>query len=211
MALLEDLNWRYSVKKYDPTQRVSDEDLNKILEAIRLSPTSSGLQQFRVIVITNQETKEKLVPIAYNQQIVAECSHLLVFAAWDKYTAERIDNAYDYITEVRGLPQGRFNSYTERLKTAYLSQPEEQNFIHTARQAYIGLGLAVAEAAELKVDCTPVEGFDNKALDEFLNLGELGLRSVLLLPLGYRDEENDWLLKLKKVRIPKEEFVIEYK
>jgi nitroreductase len=211
MALLEDLNWRYSVKKYDPTQRVSDEDLSKILEAIRLSPTSSGLQQFRVIVITNQEMKEKLVPIAYNQQIVAECSHLLVFAAWDKYTAERIDNAYDYITEVRGLPQGRFNSYTERLKAAYLSQPEEQNFIHTARQAYIGLGLAVAEAAELKVDSTPVEGFDNKALDEFLNLGELGLRSVLLLPLGYRDEENDWLLKLKKVRIPKEEFVIEYK
>jgi nitroreductase / dihydropteridine reductase len=211
MALLDDLKWRYATKKYDPTKKVAQEDVDKIIEAARLAPTSSGLQQFRVIVITNQELKDKIVPIASDQQIVADCSHLLVFVAWDKYTSERIDGQYDYITDERELPRGRFGSYTERLKSLYLNQTEEQNFVHTARQAYIGFGLAIAQTAELKVDCTPMEGFSPDALDELLDLRTKGLRSVLLLPLGYRDAENDWLEKMKKVRKPKEDFVINYK
>ena len=108
MALLDDLKWRYATKKYDPTKKVAQEDVDKIIEAARLAPTSSGLQQFRVIEITNQELKDKIVPIAMDQQIVADCSHLLVFVAWDKYTAERIDGQYDYITDERELPRGRF-------------------------------------------------------------------------------------------------------
>ena len=93
----------------------------------------------------------------------------------------------------------------------YLPQSAEENFDHTARQAYIGLGLAMAQAAELKVDCTPMEGFDNAQLDELLGLPSMGLKSVLLLPLGYRDEAGDWLVKMKKVRKPKDEFVTEIK
>jgi len=211
MALLDDLKWRYATKKYDSTKKVAQVDVDKIIEAARLAPTSSGLQQFRLIVITNQELKDKIVPIAMDQQIVADCSHLLVFAAWDKYTAERIDGQYDYITDERELPRGRFGSYTDRLKSLYLNQTEEQNFVHTARQAYIGFGMAIAQAAELKVDCTPMEGFSPDALDELLDLRAKGLRSVLLLPLGYRDSGNDWLEKMKKVRKQKEEFVINYK
>jgi nitroreductase/dihydropteridine reductase len=211
MALLDDLKWRYATKKYDPTKKVVQADVDKIIEAARLSPTSSGLQQFNLIVITNQELKNKIVPIAMDQQIVADCSHLLAFVAWDKYTAERIDGQYDYITDERKLPRGRFGSYTDRLKTMYLNQSEKENFVHTARQAYIGFGLAIAQAAELKVDCTPMEGFDTEKLDELLDLRSKGLRSVLLLPLGYRDSENDWLEKMKKVRKPKEDFVINYK
>ncbi|MDD2305440.1 MAG: NAD(P)H-dependent oxidoreductase [Prolixibacteraceae bacterium] len=211
MALLDDLKWRYATKKYDPTKKVAQEDVDKIIEAARLAPTSSGLQQFRVIEITNQELKDKIVPIAMDQQIVADCSHLLVFVAWDKYTAERIDGQYDYITDERELPRGRFGSYTDRLKSLYLNQTEEQNFVHTARQAYIGFGLAIAQAAELKVDSTPMEGFNPDLLDELLYLRSKGLRSVLLLPLGYRDAENDWLEKMKKVRKLTDEFVIKYK
>ena len=211
MALLDDLKWRYATKKYDPTKKVAQEDVDKIIEAARLAPTSSGLQQFRVVEITNQELKDKIVPIASGQQIVAECSHLLVFVAWDKYTAERIDGQYDYITDERELPRGRFGSYTDRLKSLYLNQTEEQNFVHTARQAYIGFGLAIALAAELKVDSTPMEGFNPDLLDELLDLRRKGLRSVLLLPLGYRDAENDWLEKMKKVRKLTDEFVIKYK
>jgi nitroreductase / dihydropteridine reductase len=211
MALLDDLKWRYATKKYDPTKKVAQADVDKIIEAARLAPTSSGLQQFRLIVITNQELKDKIVPIAMDQRIVADCSHLLVFAAWDKYTTERIDGQYDYITDERDLPRGRFSSYTDRLKKLYLNQTEKENFVHTARQAYIGFGLAIAQAAELKVDSTPMEGFNTDALDELLDLRSKGLRSVLLLPLGYRDTENDWLEKMKKVRKPKEEFVINYK
>jgi nitroreductase len=208
--LIENLKWRYATKKYDSTKKVAQDDVDKIIEAARLAPTSSGLQQFRVIVITNQELKNKIVPIAWDQQIVADCSHLLVFAAWDKYTDERIDSIYNFTTDERGLPRGRFNTYTDRLKAMYLPQPAETNFIHTARQAYIGLGLALAQAAELKVDSTPMEGFINDALDDLLDLKTKGLKSVVMLPIGYRDTENDWLVGMKKVRNLKEDFVIEY-
>jgi len=211
MALLKNLQWRYATKKYDPTKKVAEEDVAEIVEAARLAPTSSGLQPFRVLVISNQEMKEKIVPIAMDQQIVADCSHLLVFAAWDCYTEERIDSIYDLITDERGLPRGRFSSYTDRLKSAYLSQTAGENFAHTARQAYIGFGMAIAQAAELKVDATPMEGFYNDQLDEFLGLKSKGLKSVTLLALGYRDAQNDWLASMKKVRNLKDEFVIEYK
>lgn len=211
MSLLDNLQWRYATKKYDPTKKVVQEDVDKIVEAARLAPTSSGLQQFRVVVITNQELKEKIVPIAMEQQVVADCSHLLVFAAWDRYTEERIGQIYDYTTDERGLPRGSFASYTDRLKARYLPQSADQNFIHTARQAYIGFSLAIAQAAELKVDSTPMEGFNNDELDELLGLKSKGLKSVTLLPLGYRDAEGDWLVNMKKVRNPKKEFIIEYK
>ena len=211
MALLDDLKWRYATKAYDATKKVDQKDVDKIIEAARLAPTSSGLQQFRIMVITDQELKEKIVPIAMDQQNIAQCSHLLVFAAWDRYTEERIDDIYNYTTDQRGLPRGRFGSYTNKLKALYLPQTAEENFAHTARQAYIGLGLALAQAAELEVDSTPMEGFDNSALDELLDLRSKGLRSVVLMPLGYRDTTNDWLVNMKKVRIPKETFVIESK
>ncbi|MGJ1262704.1 NAD(P)H-dependent oxidoreductase [Sphingobacterium spiritivorum] len=210
MSLLEDLSWRYATKKYDPSKKVSTEDVHKIIEAARLAPTSSGLQQFRVLLITNQELKEKIVPVAMDQQIIADCSHLLVFAAWDQYTEERIDEIYNRTTDERELPRGRFSSYTDRLKSLYLQQSAEENFVHTARQAYIGFGLAIAQAAELKIDTTPVEGFNNQQLDELLGLTEKGLKSVTLLPIGYRDNEGDWLVNMKKVRNPLSEFVIEY-
>lgn len=180
MALLDDLKWRYATKAYDSTKKVEQKDVDKILEAARLAPTSSGLQQFRIIVITDQELKEKIVPIAMDQKNIAQCSHLLVFVAWDKYTEKRIDDIYNYTTDQRGLPRGRFDSYTNKLKALYLPQTAEENFVHTARQAYIGLGLALAQAAELKVDSTPMEGFDNTALDELLDLRSKGLRSVIL-------------------------------
>ena len=208
MALLDNLKWRYATKAYDSTKKVDQEDVDKIIEAARLAPTSSGLEQFRIIVINDQKLKEKIVPIAMDQKNIAQCSHLLVFAAWDKYTEERIDDIYNYITDERGLPRGRFGSYTAKLKALYLPQTAEENFAHTARQAYIGLGMALAQAAELKVDSTPMEGFDNDALDELLGLRSKGLRSVVIMPIGYRDTTNDWLVNMKKVRIPKEDFVI---
>lgn len=211
MSLLDNLKWRYATKKYDPSRKVSQEDVHKIVEAARLAPTSSGLQPFRLLVISNQALKDKIVPIASGQQIVADCSHLLVFVAWNRYTEDRIDSMYDLITTERSLPADQFSAYTERLKGGYLPQSAELNFAHTARQAYIGLGLALAQAAELKVDSTPMEGFDNAKLDELLDLESKGLKSVLLMPLGYRDADGDWLVNMKKVRKPVDEFVTEIK
>lgn len=211
MSLIENLNWRHAVKAFDPNQKVSEENIEKIIEAVRLTPTSSGLQQFRLLVVTNPEIKEKLVKGALNPESMKECSHLLVFAAWDTYTAERIDKVYDFTSDERGLPRGRFSAYTDKLKEIYLNLPDEVNFAHTARQSYIGLGLAMAQAAELKVDTCPAEGFDNKVVDEILNLKQYGLKSVSLLYVGVADGERDWIKPMKKVRIPREEFVIDVK
>ncbi|WP_428232652.1 NAD(P)H-dependent oxidoreductase [Flavobacterium sp.] len=208
MSLIEDLNWRHAVKAYDSTKKVSEEDVNKILEAARLAPTSSGLQPFRVIVVENQELKERMVKGALNPEVMRDCSHVLVFAAWESYSNDKIDKVYDHHSDVRELPRGRFSSYTDQIKQIYGAQTPEQHFAHTARQTYIALGLAMAQAAELKIDSTPAEGFSNEVVDEILDLRELGLKSVTLLYLGYRDTEKDWLSQMKKVRIPIEEFII---
>ena len=196
------------MKAYNPAQKVSKENLETILEAARLAPTSSGLQPFRVIVVENQELKEKMVKGALNPEVMRDCSHVLVFAAWDSYSEEKIDKVYDYHTDVRDLPRGRFSDYTDKLKGLYNAQTAEQHFAHTARQTYIALGLAMAQAAELKIDSTPAEGFNNEVVDEILGLKDLGLKSVTLLYLGYRDLEKDYLSHMKKVRIPMEEFII---
>ncbi|SMO32861.1 Nitroreductase [Chryseobacterium rhizoplanae] len=208
MSLIENLNWRHAVKAYDPNKKISQEDLNTILESARLAPTSSGLQPFRIIVVENQELKEKMVAGALNPEVMRDSSHVLVFAAWDSYSNEKIDKVYDYHTDVRDLPRGRFGSYTDKIKEIYGAQTPEEHFAHTARQTYIALGIALAQAAELKIDSTPAEGFSNEVVDEVLGLKELGLKSVSLLYLGYRDEANDWLSSMKKVRIPMDEFII---
>lgn len=208
MQLIENLKWRHAVKAYDSAKKVSQEDLNKILEAARLAPTSSGLQPFRIIVVENQELKEKMVDGALNPEVMRDSSQVLVFAAWDNYSEEKIDKVYDYHTDVRELPRGRFGSYTDKLKEIYSAQTADENFAHAARQTYIALGLAMAQAAELKIDSTPAEGFDNAKVDEVLGLRALGLKSVTLLYLGYRDIEKDYLSHMKKVRIPMEEFII---
>lgn len=211
MSLLENLNWRHAVKAYDPTKKVSQENIDAIIEAARLAPTSSGLQPFKVLVISNQEIKEQLVKGALNPECMRDCSHVIVFAGWDRYTAERIDKVYDFTTDERGLPRGRFSSYTDKLKEIYLNESAEANHAHIARQTYIALGLALAQAAELKIDTTPVEGFNNKVVDDVLGLDKLGLKSVSLLYVGYANAEADWLANMKKVRVPNEEFVIEFK
>lgn len=208
MTLIDHLKWRHAVKAYDPTKKVSEEDLQKILEAISLAPTSSGLQQYRVLVIENQELKERMIEGALNPECMRDCSHVLVFAAWDEYTEERIDKVYDFTTDERDLPRGRFDSYTAMLKAMYGKQTKEQHFQHAARQTYIALGLALAQAAELKIDSTPAEGFNNQVIDEVLELDKLGLKSTLLVYLGYSDTEKDWLADMKKVRIPQDELII---
>lgn len=211
MSLIEDLNWRHAVKAYNPSQKVSQDKIDKIVEAARLAPTSSGLQPFKVLVVENQDLKNQLVKGALNPECMRDCSHVIIFAAWDNYTAERIDKVYDFTTDERGLPRGRFGSYTDKIKCIYLNTSAEENFAHTARQTYIALGLALAQAAELKVDTTPVEGFDNAIVDKVLKLDELGLRSVSLMYVGVADPELDWIGSMKKVRLPNEEFIVEFK
>ncbi|MFC4212991.1 nitroreductase family protein [Pedobacter lithocola] len=210
MSLIEALNWRYAVKKMNG-EPAEQEKVDKIIEAIHLAPTSSGLQPFRLIVITDQELKEKITPIAYNQSQITDSSHLLVFAAFENYTEEGIDETFSRMNAERGLPDSTTDAYKAQLKGMVLSRTAEENFNHATHQAYIGLGAAIAQAALLKVDSTPMEGFNGPELDKLLGLNEKGLKSIVLLPLGNRDEANDWLANLKKVRTPMDKFLIEYK
>ena len=210
-TLIDKLNWRYATKKMDPTKVVEQKKLDRILEATRLTATSSGLQPYELFVITNKKLREQIVPHAWNQAQITDGSHLLVFAAWDNYTEQRINEMFDLVNEERGFVNQGWEDYRQMILGTYPPRDAEVNYQHAARQAYIGLGTALIAAAEEGVDCTPMEGFDPKKVDEILGLKERGLRSVILLPLGYRAEEGDWLKDLKKVRRSSEKFITEMK
>lgn len=204
MMLLDSLQWRYATKRYNSEIKLSDEVVMKIVETARMAPTSSGLQPFEMILIKNQELKEKLVAVAMNQVQVRECSHLLVFAAWDTYTEARIDAVFTNVETTREMELGSTTDYKNSIKANFGNLTAEQQFQHAARQAYIAFGLAIGAAAELKVDASPMEGFYNDQLDEVLGLSARGLKSVTLLALGERDHANDWLAPMKKVRFDME-------
>ncbi|NQD69845.1 NAD(P)H-dependent oxidoreductase [Sphingobacterium shayense] len=208
MSLLQDLTWRYATKKMNG-ESVPQEKVDYIVEAARLAPTSSGLHPFKVLEITSSELKAKIQPIAFGQTQIVDASHLLVFAAYDEYTKERVDSVFTQQELERSLPKGFADDYKNTLFSSLQQKSKEQHFEHSARQAYIGFGLSIAAAAEQKVDATPMEGFNNEQLDELLGLQARGLKSVTILALGYRDTENDWLVNMKKVRIAKEDFVIQ--
>jgi nitroreductase len=202
------LNWRYATKKMDPSKAVPQEKVDAIVEAIRMAPTSSGTQPFEVFVVTNPDVLGEIRKVAWDQAQITDGSHLLVFAAWDNYTSERIDNVVDLNVATRGdLPMLR--AYYDNLKSNYLPRDAEVNYAHAARQAYIALGIALVAAAEQEVDSTPMEGFDPDAVDAILGLKGRGLRSVVLMPLGYRDESGDWLAPMGKVRKPRDTIVTE--
>jgi nitroreductase / dihydropteridine reductase len=198
--LNEKLNWRYATKKMEAGRVVPQDKVDRILEAARLAPTSSGLQPFEIIVVTNPEVKVKLSAAAFGQTQIVDASHVLVFAAWDTYTTERIDTVVHQSHIQRGTPMEALNAYFDGLKANYVPRDAEVNYQHAARQAYIAFGVALVAAAFEEVDATPMEGFDPAKVDEILGLREKGLRSVTLMPLGYRAAEGDWLTGAKKVR-----------
>jgi len=199
MSIIPALQWRYATKKMNG-EKVSQQKVESILESARLAPTSSGLQPFEMIVITNNDLKEKIKPIAFNQSQITDCSHLIVFAAWSYYDINKINHYFDYYEAERELPKGFSDSYKINVTKQLTSMSLERQFEHAARQVYIALGMALTEAGALQVDSIPMEGFINHELDKLLNLNDKGLRSVVLLPIGYRDAENDWQFELKKVR-----------
>jgi len=207
--LLQDLQWRYATKKMDPSKAVPQEKVDRIVEAVRLTASSSGLQPYEVFVVTSPELRAQIKPHAWNQAQVTDCSHLLVFAAWDNYTVERINHMFDLVNTVRGFKNEGWEAYRQQILNTYPQRDAETNYQHAARQAYIGVGTALIAAAQEKVDSVPMEGFDPSKVDDILGLTARGLRSVVILPLGYRANEGDWLQNLEKVRRPQDEFVTE--
>lgn len=208
MSLQETLNWRSATKGYNGTT-IEDEKLDQILEAIRLSPSSSGLQPFKVLVIKNKELREKLQPISCGQDQIVQASHILVFAAWDEYTTERVDSFFEFSNQLRNLPDSSTDGYRLTLLERLGKQTKDQHFENASKQTYIALGFGLLAAADLRIDATPLEGFNSEAVDELLNLPAQGLKSTVMMALGYKDGETDWWGKLERVRRSKEELFIE--
>ena len=209
--VIDALKWRYATKKMNGSP-VDQQTIDQIIEAARLAPSAFGLQPVKVIDISNPELKKKILPVANNQQQVVDCSHLLVFTAWDKCTPERIEERVQQMVEERNISANLLEDQKNYMLHLFCeSATPEQSFVFTAKQAYIAFSMAIIAAAELRVDATPMSGFDSAALDELLELKKYGLKSVTILPVGHRDEQNDWLVSMKKVRDSKKDFVIELK
>lgn len=207
MNLIDTLNWRYAVKKYT-SQKVTNENLDQILKAISLSASSAGIQPYRVFTINNKQIRKTLAKDSFNAQI-ADASHLIAFAAFDSLSKEHISDFIQFMASERGLPETALEDYKKSLENHLLTKTDKEIFIWSSQQAYIALGTGLIAAASTKVDATPMEGFNSETLDELLNLKEKGLKSVLLLALGYRDTENDFLANQKKVRLPLTKLITE--
>lgn len=201
------LQWRYATKKMNG-EVVADEKLNRILDNIRWSASSMGLQPYRVLVITNQAVRKRLQPAAFGQQQIVGCSHLLVFAVQHPIGFPEVNRIVELTAQERQVEVESLNGYKAMLEQAIQNKTPEGVFHWAAKQAYIALGTGLVAAAIEQVDATPMEGFNPDSFDEILGLHDLGLRSVVLLALGFRDTANDPNATKKKVRIPTEEFFI---
>ena len=204
MELIKNLKWRYAIKKYTD-ELVTEDKIDQIIEAINLTASSCGIQPYRLLVITNSEVRQRLAEGSFNAQI-QDSSHLLVFAGLNTITSEYIADYVVMMEEQRNLESGALNGLKDMLIVYFSPQTPEQNAIWSDKQAYIGLGTALIAAAELKVDATPMEGFDPKLFEDVLGLSEKGLHASVIISLGYRDTSNDYLASMQKVRIPINEF-----
>lgn len=202
MSIITALHWRYATKRMNGA-KIPKEKMDNILDAISLAPSSFGLQPYSVLVIENEAILEKIKPIAMMQPQITEASALLVFAVWDTLTYEKIDTYMTRIATERNVAVDSLKQMKEHIETQ-LNNSDSDNFIWNSKQAYIALGVALVAAATEEIDSTPMEGFDKNLLDDLLNLKQKGLRSSVIMTLGYRDTKNDYLVNLKKVRREKE-------
>jgi len=199
MKLIKQLEWRYSVKRMNG-EEVAKEKVNKILKSIRLAPTSMGLQPFEILVVENPEVKKDLFQIACGQPQVLESSHLLIFSAWNQVTELLVDDYMKTIAEIRDLDIELLDDFKTSILKFVRSKNDKEIREWAARQIYIALGTAIDAAALCHVDATPMEGFNSKAIDEYFDLEDDNLHSVVLLALGYRDVHKDEFAEAPKVR-----------
>ena len=201
---IENLYWRYATKKFDNEKDLSEEDLEKLLESLRLSASSYGLQPYEIFIIKDMETRKKLKEAAWNQPQLTDSSHVIVFANFKKIEEAHIDAYLDNIAETRNISRESLEGMENMLKNTILAFSEEEQRIWGAKQTYIALGNLLSAAAEFRIDACPMEGFDNEKFDEILKLDEKNLTSSVMATVGYRSEE-DQVQHLEKVRKNKSE------
>jgi len=207
MTFQDNLNWRYAVKRMNGNT-VESKKLNRILEAIRLAPTSFGLQPFSVVAVEDLKTRQAMSPVCYNQPQITESAIVLVFSIWKNITEVEINAFIENIASTRGVTVESMQDFKKYILGSISGKSQEELQIWAARQAYIALGIGLAACAIEEVDSTPMEGFNPIGLDEVLHLDEKGLKSVVILSIGYRDADKDYLTKAAKVRRAHNDFFI---
>jgi len=207
MTFHDHLNWRYATKRMNGN-KIDTKKLQNILEAIRLSPTSMGLQPFSVVVVDDLKTRQSMAPVCYNQPQITESSAVLVFSIWNNITEKEVTTYIENIATTRGVTGESLQGFKDNLMGLVNGKTQEELQVWAARQAYIALGIGLAACAIEEVDSTPMEGFNPIALDKVLHLEEKGLKSVVILSIGYRDAEKDYLTKAAKVRRSQSDFFI---
>ncbi|QZT38120.1 NAD(P)H-dependent oxidoreductase [Halosquirtibacter xylanolyticus] len=199
MKLLEQLQWRYATKRFAPEKKISKEQLLELKEAIRLAPTSFGLQPFKVFVVQDYDIRKKLQEYAWNQPQIVECSHLLVFACKEECTRKDVDEYIQLIASVRKLPVEALNDFKEMMYGWIDKMTPEQMEEWTTRQVYLALGVALTATATMQIDACPMEGFDPIAFDEILDIRSKGYGTKVLIAIGHRSD-IDHTQSMKKVR-----------
>ncbi|HCC05994.1 TPA: NAD(P)H-dependent oxidoreductase [Candidatus Nomurabacteria bacterium] len=205
--ITEVLEWRYATKKFDTNKKLTDEILNQILEAGRLSPSSLGLQPWKFILVENVELRTKLREAGYNQPQITDASHLVVLTYKNSLDEAYVDSYLKYTADLRGITTDDLKSYKDMIMGSITSRTPEELKVWNSRQVYIPLGVMLTASALLEVDTCPMEGFDTNKFDEILGLNEMGYSSTAILALGYRAEDDD-TAHYKKSRFGTEEIII---
>lgn len=205
--IVEQLNWRYAVKKFDAARKISDADWDTLEHALVLAPSSYGLQPYKFFIVKDQAIKERIsTEAAYGQTQPADCSHLVVIAHKKVLTDRDVEQFVERISEVRNAPKESLKDYEQTMKGS-AQKARDEGYIETwnSRQAYLALGFLLETAALLELDACPMEGFMPEKVNEILGLEDYS--AITLCALGYRDAENDWLANLPKVRFPREQLI----
>lgn len=210
MDIIDSLEWRYATKKFDPNKRLSEAQISTLKKAFTLTATSFGLQPLKLVVISNKNLQKEFIPLAFGQRQVADASHLLVICIEENTTSEDINSYFDRVMETRGTDEKIISSFRRQLIDMFNKKSIDEKQLSSKHQAYITLGNLMTVCAVEKIDACPMEGFLPHKVDELLNLSDKNLKSVLLLPVGFR-AENDFMSSEKKVRKPLNELILEIK
>lgn len=209
-TIVQQLNWRAAIKGFNPDKKVSESEFEKLMEAVRLSPSSLGLQPWKFVVVKNPDTRLKLREAGYNQPQITEASHLVVLCAQTNLSPESVERYIQEIASVRGVELDTLADFKQMILESITNKTAAELIEWNARQVYIALGVLLSACAMAGIDACPMEGFDKGAFDNILDLQKLGVTSYALCAIGYRGE-TDWISKVKKVRFPKEEVIVEIK
>ncbi len=201
---IESQKWRYATKKFDASKKITAEDFEILKDAIQLSTSSYGLQPYRIFIIENPELRKQLQPFAWGQSQIVEASQVIVFANITNFGEAEIDQYISNLAQTRGIPAESVKGYADFMKMKITDLAEDDRNNWTSKQTYLALGNLLNAAAELKIDVTPMEGFEPEKVNELLGFNELGLNASLIATIGYRHEE-DATQHYKKVRKSKEE------